>query len=442
MRCVCNSGIANAKHQHEVTRSIRFLTGLNEHFDLVRAQILLLNPLPSLNKIFSMVLQHERQYNSTHVDDSRVLINASDSRKGRGRGRGTGGYSSVQGGNRSNSYNAKGRECSYCGKTNHVVENCYRKHGFPPNYGRSYAANNTSLESSEDRDDVDDTKSVRGQSNSDTFGFTKEQYNHLVSLLQASGTSNSNPSSSSKVNIASGHVTSGTTKLACSINSSPVGSWIVDSGASDHICSSMEYFSSYTSITPIHVRLPNGTTSIARYAGTVQFSPGFLVAQVLYVPDFHLNLISVPKLCIDNKYTVSFNDDKCLIQERETLKMIGLGELVEGLYYLTIHKETTVASSHTVASSSHIPQAALWHFKFGHLSNNRLLELQKSFPFVNVDLNSACDICHYARHRKSKFTLSSNRANKCYELFHFDIWGPVSVSSIHGHKYFLTTHST
>jgi hypothetical protein len=117
----------------------------------------------------------------------------------------------------------------------------------------------------------------------------------------------------------------------------------------------MEYFSSYTSITPIHVRLPNGTTSIARYADTVQFSPGFLVAQVLYVPDFHLNLISVPKLCIDNKYTVSFNDDKCLIQERDTLKMIGLGELVEGLYYLTIHKETTVASSHTVASSSHIP---------------------------------------------------------------------------------------
>jgi hypothetical protein len=120
--------------------------------------------------------------------------------------------------------------------------------------------------------------------------------------------------------------------------------------------------------------------------------------------------------------------------------MIGLAELLQGLYYLTIHKEPAVASSHAIASSSsnHIPQAAIRHFKFGHLPNNRLLALQKSFPFVNVDFNSACDICHYARHRKSQFTLSSKRANKCYELFHFDIWGPVSVSSIHGHKYFFT----
>ncbi|KAK2390516.1 putative mitochondrial protein [Trifolium repens] len=433
MRCVCTSGIVNAKHQHEVTHSIRFLTGLNDTFDPVRAQILLMNPLPSLNKIFSMVIQHERQYNSTHFDDSKVLINAHDSRKGQGRGRGNGGYSSNQGGNRSNTFSAKGKECSYCGKTNHVVENCYKKHGFPPNYGKSTAANNTSLDSAEDREDVDDTKSVRGQSNNvDTFGFTKEQYNHLVSLLNASN------ASSSKVNIASGHVTSGITNLTCSLNSS-IGSWIVDSGASDHICSSMKFFSSYTSIKPIIVRLPNGNSSIARYSGTVEFSPSFLVKQVLFVPDFHLNLISVPKLCIDNMYNVSFNDDQCLIQERKNSRMIGLGKLVEGLYYLTVDKAPIIASSQTQAqSSSFIPKAAVWHFKFGHLSHNRLLELNKSFPFVKVDSNSACDICHYARHRKSKFTLSTNRASACYELFHFDIWGPLAVSSIHSHRYFLT----
>jgi hypothetical protein len=199
----------------------------------------------------------------------------------------------------------------------------------------------------------------------------------------------------------------------------------------------MKHFSSYTSINPIIVRLPNGNSSIARFAGTVEFSPSFLVKQVLFVPDFHLNLISVPKLCIDNKYNVSFNDDQCLIQEGKNSRMIGLGKLVEGLYYLTDHKDPVVASSQ-VHSSSFIPKAAIWHFKFGHLSNNRLLELNKSFPFVNIDPNSACDICHYARHRKSKFTLSSNRAIACYELIHFDIWGPLAVPSIHGHKYFLT----
>jgi hypothetical protein len=88
MHCVCNFGVVNSMHQHEITRSIHFLTGLNEHFDPVRAQILLMNPLPSLNNLFSMVFQYERPYNSTHIDDSKVLINASDSRKGQGRGSG------------------------------------------------------------------------------------------------------------------------------------------------------------------------------------------------------------------------------------------------------------------------------------------------------------------------------------------------------------------
>ncbi|KAK2376662.1 hypothetical protein QL285_077428 [Trifolium repens] len=107
-------------------------------------------------------------------DDLWNLCNRGWGPQCQGRGRGNGGNSSNQGGN--------------------------RKHGFPPNYGKSFAANNTSLDPTEDKEDVDDAKSVRGQSNTDTFGFTKEQYNHLVSLIHAS---------SSKVNIASGHVTSG-----------------------------------------------------------------------------------------------------------------------------------------------------------------------------------------------------------------------------------------
>lgn len=48
------------------------------------------------------------------------------------------------------------------------------------------------------------------------------------------------------------------------------------------------------------------------------------------------------------------------------------------------------------------------------------------------------DVCHFARHKKLPYSLSSSRATKCYELIHFDIWGPVSTSSVHGHKYFLT----
>jgi len=58
------------------------------------------------------------------------------------------------------------------------------------------------------------------------------------------------------------------TKVVClsynSLSSSNFGSWIIVSGASDHICSSLSLSDSYKHITPVQVRLPNGPTSYAK----------------------------------------------------------------------------------------------------------------------------------------------------------------------------------
>jgi len=36
------------------------------------------------------------------------------------------------------------------------------------------------------------------------------------------------------------------------------------------------------------------------------------------------------------------------------------------------------------------------------------------------------------------FPISTSKSKKCFDLIHVDIWGPSSIPSIHGHKYFLT----
>lgn len=374
-RCTCNIGVLNAKHQHEITRSIRFLTGLNDQFDLVRSQILLMNPLPTLNKIFSMVLQYERQFRvSIPVDESKVLINALNYPKSQGRGRGYGGSSSTSGSK---------RVCSFCGRSNHIVDTCYRKHGFPPNFGKNSAiVNNSSLEVHEEREDMYDSKSCKG---SDSFGITKEQYEQQVNLLQTQ------QSSSSKVNHVTNHVTSGISRLSYALNQSSFGSWIVDYGASDHICSSIRVFDSYQSIKPVHIKLPNGNIAIAKFSGTVQFSPGLIAKNVLYVAEFKFNLLSVPKLCVDSDYIVTFDNDKCLIHESRNLKMIVLTDLIEGLYFLATQAspstkpQPVIASSQTSSkSSSFLPQEALWHFRLGNLSNYRLLSLKQSFLVLRL----------------------------------------------------------
>ena len=40
---------------------IRFLRGLNEQYSTVRSNIMMMNPLPDLDKVFSILIQQERQ---------------------------------------------------------------------------------------------------------------------------------------------------------------------------------------------------------------------------------------------------------------------------------------------------------------------------------------------------------------------------------------------
>ncbi|KAL0421888.1 UNVERIFIED_CONTAM: Retrovirus-related Pol polyprotein from transposon RE1 [Sesamum latifolium] len=59
-RCICGSNEAKVE-EIEASQLIQFLTGLNESYDSIRSQILVLDPLPHVNKAFSMILRIERQ---------------------------------------------------------------------------------------------------------------------------------------------------------------------------------------------------------------------------------------------------------------------------------------------------------------------------------------------------------------------------------------------
>ncbi|XP_038698723.1 uncharacterized protein LOC119996234 [Tripterygium wilfordii] len=58
----CGGDIAKTLHQYQQTqRTIKFLMGLNEVYAAARGQILLMDPLPPANKVFSLVNQDEKQ---------------------------------------------------------------------------------------------------------------------------------------------------------------------------------------------------------------------------------------------------------------------------------------------------------------------------------------------------------------------------------------------
>lgn len=130
VHCSCEF-MRNARQNHILPYAIRFLIGLNEYFSMVKSQILLMDPIPPMNKIFSMALQHERQGHFALVKDDSVFINVTDSRKFKGD---NSGKFYPQGSNSKNVI----RVCTFCGRNNHIVETCYEKLGVPPHLQVNY----------------------------------------------------------------------------------------------------------------------------------------------------------------------------------------------------------------------------------------------------------------------------------------------------------------
>jgi hypothetical protein len=66
-----------------------FLRGLNESFDNVRSQIMMMTPLPALEKVFNLLCQQERQMNQD-IEESKILFSTSSQEKKKFKGKGKG----------------------------------------------------------------------------------------------------------------------------------------------------------------------------------------------------------------------------------------------------------------------------------------------------------------------------------------------------------------
>jgi len=119
--------------------------------------------------------------------------------------------------------------------------------------------------------------------------LTSQQYHTLLNLLQQHDSSQNSNAPAIKVNQI-GSFTATTPNLLSSGELDTKFLWIFDSGATDHVCVSLNDFSSYQTIKPILVKLPNGECVFATHKGIVPFTEKFILKDVLHIPDFHLIL--------------------------------------------------------------------------------------------------------------------------------------------------------
>ena len=440
--CACGAQ-CSCRAYRDQDRIMRFLKGLNDQYSGVRSQILLMDPFPQLNHVFSLIVQQERQFISENSEVSTALMTSTGaSVKGAGNQSGVGVKKTNKGKFVKTQQGTK--TCSFCGKSGHTVETCFRKHGFPPNFkkGQGSAANAVS---SDDCDEEDEVSHEEAQPSSG-FSLTKEQYQGLLALLQqaqavpASVPQNSTNNQPHITNQVSSKPVSNTSisgnHFIFSLRSHS-NSWILDTGATDHICCSLNLFTTYTSISPIQVRLPNGSHTCSSLAGSVCLSDDLVLHGVLYLPSFSFNLISVTKLTSSLHCQLVFTDCACEIQDLSSSKMIGYAKVEHGLYVLEGPGISPLPSaSINSAATSNID---VWHCRLGHLSSSKLSVLNKMYTYIPHSLiDTPCSICPVAKQKKNSFPISNTVSTCAFQLVHMDIWGPISVTSIYGHKYFLT----
>jgi hypothetical protein len=162
--------------------------------------------------------------------------------------------------------------------------------------------------------------------------FSSEEYQALMALLKSNSRS-AGESSSSQVN-------SFSKCFASSASNDKQGNgfiqWILDNGATDHVCNSLSLFTHHRSIPPLRVKLPNGSFVSTEIVGDIQVTSTLTIHGVLYMPNFHYNLISLSKIVLDLDCRIVFTDDLCLIQTKMQKMIWTFGVLSLPLQYMDI----------------------------------------------------------------------------------------------------------
>ncbi|CAN6584026.1 unnamed protein product [Malus baccata var. baccata] len=179
-------------------KAIKFLMGLNETFSAVKDQILLMDPLPPVNKVYSLVLRHEKQHDATAGKSSvqEVAVFAAkgpDSNKK---------YAVVKCTrcNKNNHTTEACRaylKCEYCGWKGHTIDYCRKLKRADPEQQRSHSKQEKSkgnnVSSNLDRHEL-----------STSFPFTPDQCKQIMTMLNNNKAKAHNVGKNSSLNDLSG----------------------------------------------------------------------------------------------------------------------------------------------------------------------------------------------------------------------------------------------
>ena len=223
------------------------------------------------------------------------------------------------------------------------------------------------------------------------------------------------------------------------LSSMSPSSWLMDFACCNHMTPHSSLFSEVKP-TPhlLNIRTANGSTMSGHNIGSISTS-NLSVPGVFNVPDLSYNLFSVGQL-VELGCRIMFDYSGCIVQDPRTGQELGTDSRVEYMFpvdnlRLPLIAPVSVAATATVSSN---PSLALWHARLGHASFSRVQQLVSRGLLGSVSTeNFDCVSCQLGKQPTLPFNTSESISTDIFNLIHFDVWGPSSVSSIGGSRYFV-----
>lgn len=210
----------------------------------------------------------------------------------------------------------------------------------------------------------------------------------------------------------------------------------MDSGATDHMTATLRLLTNVKEVsTHQTIKLPTGDTAVISHIGDVTLSNGLTLNEVLYVPKFNHNLLSIHKLAHDNDCQVVFYPEKCLMLDSISNEAKGMGILKNGLYYMACDSDKECNQITTAQTDS--SEYAIWHNRLGHAPMSKIMSISTVKNHISSVPPHICITCPIARFTKLPFNSSLSHAGSNFELIHADIWGPYKVHTRGKYRYFL-----
>ena len=272
--------------------------------------------------------------------------------------------------------------------------------------------------------------------------------------------------------------------------------WIVDLGATNHVCSSLQMLSSSRELPDrdVTMRVGSGEVVSAKAVGVARLNlrNKFLVLNnVFFIPSFRRNLISVSMLH-EQLFIISFINNEIVISRNGLdifhakpknglyvlrRNLISVSMLHEQLFIISFINNEIVISrngldifhakpknglcvlrlteqslnnselfkvehpkSNKRQKVSHSDNTYLWHLRLGHINLDRINRLVKDGPLrkLNVGTLPVYESCLEGKMTKRPCSTKGERSKEPLQLEHSDVCGPLSVQTRGGYEYFVT----